>query len=89
MVGDKEAETRYKQKAEEIQVLKPKKRITNEGVVRRKIAALMKDAEKAIKKKKYVDAVLIFNFLLQRFYLGSLYNARKSVETTNKRNRQI
>src|SRR4030042_120400 len=31
----------------------------------------------AINKKKYVDAVLIFNFLFQRFYFGSIFNAKR------------
>jgi hypothetical protein len=42
----------------------------------------------AVKQKKYVDAVLIFNFLFQRFYLGSIYNAQKVVEETNQRHQQ-
>lgn len=42
----------------------------------------------ALKKEKYVDALLIFNFLIQRFYLGSLYNAQKSVMEANDRARQ-
>ncbi len=41
----------------------------------------------AFKKKKYVDALLIFNLLLQRFYLGSLYNAQKSAFEANNRTR--
>ncbi len=43
----------------------------------------------ALKKKKYVDAVLVFNFLIQRFYLGSIANARESVLEANRRQRQI
>lgn len=42
----------------------------------------------AIKQKKYVDAILVFNFLFQRFYLGSIHNAQKSVEQRNKEHRQ-
>ena len=42
----------------------------------------------AIKKKKYVDAILVFNFLFQRFYLGSIHNAQKSVEQRNREHRQ-
>jgi len=42
----------------------------------------------AIKQKKYVDAILVFNFLFQRFYLGSIHNAQKSVEQRNREHRQ-
>ena len=41
-----------------------------------------------IKQKKYVDAILVFNFLFQRFYLGSIHNAQKSVEQRNREHRQ-
>jgi hypothetical protein len=36
-----------------------------------------------IKQKKYIDAVLVFNLLFNRFYIGSIYNAQKSVIETN------
>lgn len=42
----------------------------------------------AIKQKKYVDAILVFNFLFQRFYLGSIHNAQKSVEQRNREHRK-
>lgn len=42
----------------------------------------------AVKQKKYVDALLIFNFLFNRFYMGSIYNAQKSVINANERRRQ-
>lgn len=42
----------------------------------------------AIRQKKYVDAILIFNFLFQRFYLGSVYNAQKSAVEWNKQNKE-
>jgi hypothetical protein len=42
----------------------------------------------AIRKKKYVDAILIFNFLFQRFYLGSVFNAQKSALEWNKQNKE-
>lgn len=42
----------------------------------------------AIRQKKYVDAILVFNFLFQRFYLGSIHNAQKSVEQRNRKHRQ-
>jgi len=37
----------------------------------------------AIKKEKYIDALLLFNFLFQRFYLGSIYNAQRSAREAN------
>jgi hypothetical protein len=37
----------------------------------------------AIKQEKYIDALLVFNFLFQRFYLGSIYNARRSARDAN------
>lgn len=43
----------------------------------------------AVKKKKYVDAVLVFSFLFNRFYLGSIHNAQVSAEKTNEKSRQI
>ncbi|KPJ71911.1 hypothetical protein AMJ52_08120 [candidate division TA06 bacterium DG_78] len=42
----------------------------------------------AMKQKKYVDAALVFTFLFQRFYLGSIYNAQKSVIERNEIERQ-
>ena len=42
----------------------------------------------AIKKEKYIDAVLIFNFLFQRFYQGSMYNARRSATQANLNDRE-
>lgn len=42
----------------------------------------------AIRQKKYVDAILIFNFLFQRFYLGSVFNAQKSALEWNKQNKE-
>ncbi len=41
-----------------------------------------------IKQEKYVDAILVFNFLFHRFYLGSLYNTQKSVEEANRKIQQ-
>jgi len=38
----------------------------------------------ALRQKKYIDAVLVFNLLFHRFYVGSLYNAQKCVLETNK-----
>ena len=43
----------------------------------------------ALKKKNYIDAILVFNFLFQRFYLGSIYNAQKSADNANIRTGQI
>jgi TM2 domain-containing membrane protein YozV len=42
----------------------------------------------AMKQKKYVDAALVFTFLFQRFYLGSIYNAQKTVIERNEIERQ-
>jgi hypothetical protein len=39
----------------------------------------------AIRQKKYIDAVLIFSLLSHRFYIGSLYNAQKTVFEANER----
>ena len=41
----------------------------------------------ALKQQKYVDASLIFFFLLNRFYLGSLSNAQKSAIEHNEKQR--
>lgn len=43
----------------------------------------------ALKQKRYVDAALIFNFLFQRFYLGSLYYAQISAFQANEQNRHL
>jgi len=42
----------------------------------------------ALKQQKYVDASLVFFFLINRFYLGSLYNAQKSAQEYNMKQRQ-
>ena len=42
----------------------------------------------ALSQQKYVDGTLIFVFLLNRFYLGSIYNAQKSVIEHNMKKRQ-
>ncbi len=39
----------------------------------------------ALKKKKYVDAGLIMTFLFNRFYFGSLRNARLAAEQANEK----
>lgn len=39
----------------------------------------------ALRQQKYVDAVLVFFFLINRFYLGSLHNARKSAMEYNEK----
>lgn len=41
----------------------------------------------ALKQQKYVDASLIFFFLINRFYLGSLNNAQKSAIEHNEKQR--
>ena len=42
----------------------------------------------ALSQQKYVDATLVFVFLLNRFYLGSIYNAQISVIEHNKKKRR-
>jgi len=42
----------------------------------------------ALKQQKYVDASLVFFFLINRFYLGSLHNAQKSAQEYNMKQRQ-
>lgn len=56
MIGDKPSESRYRHKAEEIEVLQSKKSVLDEGEIRRNITDLMQKAEKALKKKKYNEA---------------------------------
>jgi len=43
----------------------------------------------AMKKKKHVDAVLIFSLLFNRFYIGSIHNAQESAQKTNEKSREI
>jgi len=43
----------------------------------------------AVRRKKYIDAVLVFSLLFNRFYLGSIQNAQESAEKTNEKSRQI
>jgi hypothetical protein len=42
----------------------------------------------AFKQQKYVDATLVFLFLTNRFYLGSIYNAQKSANEYNEEKRR-
>lgn len=42
----------------------------------------------AVKQKKYIDAVLVFSLLFNRFYLGSIQNAQESAAKTNEKSRQ-
>jgi len=42
----------------------------------------------ALKQHKYVDAMLVFVFLLNRFYLGSIHNAQKSALEYNEEKRR-
>jgi hypothetical protein len=41
----------------------------------------------AMRQKKYVDAILVFNLVFHRFYLGSLYNARQAALAWNEKSR--
>lgn len=43
----------------------------------------------AMRKKKYIDAVLIFSLIFNRFYIGSIHNARESVIKSNEKSREI
>jgi hypothetical protein len=43
----------------------------------------------AMRKKKYVDAVLIFSLFFNRFYIGSIHNAQESAQKTNEKSREI
>jgi hypothetical protein len=43
----------------------------------------------AMKKKKYVDAALIFSLVFNRFYVGSIHNAQRSAQETNEKSREI
>ncbi len=43
----------------------------------------------AMKQKKYIDAVLIFSLLFNRFYIGSINNAQESAHKTNEKSRKI
>jgi hypothetical protein len=43
----------------------------------------------AMKKKKYIDAALIFSLLFNRFYIGSIHNAQESAQKTNEKSREI
>jgi hypothetical protein len=42
----------------------------------------------AISQQKYVDATLVFVFMINRFYLGSIYNAQKAAFEYNEKNRR-
>jgi len=42
----------------------------------------------AVRQKKYIDAVLVFSLLFNRFYLGSIQNAQISAAKTNEKLRQ-
>ena len=90
MVGDKESEMRYRQKAEDLEVLKPKKVFANEAVVRKKISELMKDAEKAMKKKKYQEAKNNYEEISELFIqLGEDDAASEFLERANSIRRLI
>jgi len=43
----------------------------------------------AMKQKKYIDAVLIFSLLFNRFYIGSIHNAQEAAKQTNEKSREI
>ncbi len=90
LLKDKDSEVRYKQKAEEIEILKPGKPIENEGEIRRQIADLMQKAEKAIQKKKYNDAKENFEEISELFIqLGEEDAADEFLERANAVSRLI
>ncbi|MHA1267359.1 MAG: hypothetical protein ACTSRS_19125 [Candidatus Helarchaeota archaeon] len=66
-IGDKEAEQRYRHKAEEIRILKAPKKPTSEQDLRRSITELMQKAEKALQKKKYREAKEYYEEISERF----------------------
>ena len=43
----------------------------------------------AMKQRKYIDAVLIFSLIFNRFYIGSINNARESATEYNEKSREI
>lgn len=43
----------------------------------------------AMKQKKYIDAVLVFSLLFNRFYIGSIHNAQESAQKTNEKSKEI
>lgn len=87
---DKESESRYKQKAEEIGILKPPKAIESETDVRRKISDLTLKAEKAIQKKKFSEAKNLYEEISELFIqLGDDEAANSFLERANSVRRLI
>lgn len=90
MLKDKESAQRYKQKAEEIGILKAEKPIESEGVIRRKIAELMQKVEKSLQKKKYQDAKDAYEEISELFIqLGEDDAANEFLEKANSMRRLI
>ncbi|NVM54441.1 MAG: hypothetical protein HWN66_12120, partial [Candidatus Helarchaeota archaeon] len=90
MIDDKESEHRYRVKAEEIELLKPKKRVANEAVVRKNIAELMQKAEKSLNKKKYTDAKNYYEEISELFIqIGEEDAANEFIERANSVRRLI
>ncbi|HUX99533.1 MAG TPA: hypothetical protein VMV49_08275 [Candidatus Deferrimicrobium sp.] len=89
-VGDEGSAQRYQQKAEELEILKPKKTIENEGLVRKKIADLVQQAEKALQKKKFSEAKNTFEEISELFLqLGEEDAANTFLERANSLKRLI
>ncbi len=89
-IGDKESELRYSQKAEEIGALRPQRKVTNEGVLRKNITVLMKKAEKALQKKKYREAKDSYEEISELFIqLGDEDAANDFLERANSVRRLI
>jgi len=66
-IGESDSVVRYEQKAEEIEIVQPKKSIEDEGAVRRKITELTSKAEKALQKKKYIEAKNLYEEISELF----------------------
>jgi len=66
-IEDRDSALRYKQKAEEIEIVKPKKVIEDEGTIRRKLTDLTAKAEKALQKKKYAEVKNLYEEISELF----------------------
>jgi hypothetical protein len=67
VIKDTDSALRYKQKAEEIEIVKPKKVMEDEGAIRRKLTDLTARAEKALQKKKYAEAKNLYEEISELF----------------------
>jgi len=89
-IGDKDAKLRYKQKAEELGARKPKRKVMNEGILRKNIAELMQKAEKAIQKRKFAITKDHYEAISELFILlGEDDAANEFLEKANSLRRLI